>query len=465
MPTMKTRYLFFSLTLVTSILVAVPARAQEAPPAGGEPRDFVVPSGTSFQLSNGLRATLTPYGVLPKVSVLASIRVGNINESDDEVWLADLTGSLMQEGTAEKDAKAVAREAADMGGSLNIGTGLDQSTVGGNVLSEFGPDLVRLIAEVVRNPAFPDSELSRLKRDMVRNISISQSQPGTKALVKFREVLHGDHPYGRIFPDAEMVEGFTTEAVRAFYEANYGAARTHIYVAGMFDVGEMEQAIREYFGDWTEGPQPLIDIPTTSTQRAVHIVDVPGAVQSNVYIGLPVIDPSHEDFIALTVTNSLLGGSFASRITSNIREDKGYTYSPFSTLSGRYRDAYWAEVAAITTEVTGAALREIFLEIDRLQAEPPSAEELEGIQNYLAGTFVLQNSSPGGIIGQLIHLDLHGLPDDYLNTYVQKVYAVTPAEVQRVASEYLRDEDMVIVIAGDRAAIEAQVAGLGRLAP
>jgi predicted Zn-dependent peptidase len=371
----------------------------------------------------------------------------------------------MQEGTAEKDAKAVAREAADMGGSLNIGTGLDQSTVGGNVLSEFGPDLVRLIAEVVRNPAFPDSELSRLKRDMVRNISISQSQPGTKALVKFREVLHGDHPYGRIFPDAEMVEGFTTEAVRAFYEANYGAARTHIYVAGMFDVGEMEQAIREYFGDWTEGPQPLIDIPTTSTQRAVHIVDVPGAVQSNVYIGLPVIDPSHEDFIALTVTNSLLGGSFASRITSNIREDKGYTYSPFSTLSGRYRDAYWAEVAAITTEVTGAALREIFLEIDRLQAEPPSAEELEGIRNYLAGTFVLQNSSPGGIIGQLIHLDLHGLPDDYLNTYVQKVYAVTPAEVQRVASEYLRDEDMVIIIAGDRAAIEAQVAGLGRLAP
>jgi len=167
--------------------------------------------------------------------------------------------------------------------------------------------------------------------------------------------------------------------------------------------------------------------------------------------------------VALQVTNALLGGSFASRITSNIREDKGYTYSPYSTVSARYRDAYWAEIAAVTTSVTGPAIQEIFNEIERLRAEPPSPDELEGIQNYLAGTFVLQNSSRSGIIGQLAFLDLHGLDDDYLGTYVQRVYAVTPEEVQRIAQTYLNPEDMVIVIAGDVAQIRDQVDDFGPL--
>ena len=128
-------------------------------------------------------------------------------------------------------------------------------------------------------------------------------------------------------------------------------------------------------------------------------------MQSTVIIGVPTVDPTHADFIPMTVMDALLGGAFASRITKNIREDKGYTYSPYSELSTRYRDAYWAENADVTTAVTGPSIKEIFAEIDRLQAEPPSAEELKGIQNYLAGTYVLQNSSRAGITGQL---ELHG---------------------------------------------------------
>ena len=137
--------------------------------------------------------------------------------------------------------------------------------------------------------------------------------------------------------------------------------------------------------------------------------------------------------MAAQVTNALLGGSFGSRITRNIRENKGYTYSPGSSLSSRVGDAYWAESADVVTQHTGASLREIFLEIERLRSEPPSAEELRGIQNFLAGTFVLQNSTPGGIIGQLRFMDLHGLERSYLENYVRNVYAVTPADVQRVA--------------------------------
>jgi predicted Zn-dependent peptidase len=173
---------------------------------------------------------------------------------------------------------------------------------------------------------------------------------------------------------------------------------------------------------------------------------------------MPVADPSSPDWIPQSVMNALLGGSFASRITSNIREQKGYTYSPFSQVSARYRDAYWVETADVTTKDTGASIKEILAEIKRLQSEPPSETELKGIQNYLAGTFVLQNSSRAGIIGQLHFVDQHGLPADYLNTYVSRVYAVTPQQVQRMAAKYIRPDKATIVVVGDTKVIADQVA-------
>ena len=193
----------------------------------------------------------------------------------------------------------------------------------------------------------------------------------------------------------------------------------------------------------------------------MHLIDRPGAPQSTILLGVPAIDPSHEDFVALTVMDALLGGAFASRITKNIREDKGYTYSPYSELSTRYRDTYWAQNADVTTAQTGLSLKEIFAEIDRLQKDPPRGQELRGIQNYLAGTYVLQNSSRGGITAQLQYVDLHGLPPTYPNEYVKQVYAVTPQKVTEVANKYLRDDQATIVVVGDRKAIEEQLKPFG----
>ena len=159
--------------------------------------------------------------------------------------------------------------------------------------------------------------------------------------------------------------------------------------------------------------------------------------------------------------NVLLGGSFGSRITSNIREQKGYTYSPSSQLSSRYRDAYWVEVADVTTNVTGPAIKEVIGEIDRLQADPPSDQELKGFQNYRAGVFILQNSSRAGIIGQLEFVDLHHLPPDYLNDYVARVYAVTPQQVQEAATKYIQDDKATIVVVGDKKVVQEQVKEFG----
>jgi predicted Zn-dependent peptidase len=284
-------------------------------------------------------------------------------------------------------------------------------------------------------------------------------------LEKFRKVLYGDHPYGRVLPTRDMLASYSIDDVSMFYRENFGAARTHLFIAGVFDAKDVEKAVRETFSGWARGSAPLIHVPTPASTRSVHIVDRPTASQSTIYLGIPVIDPSSPDWIPMQVMNALLGGSFTSRITSNIRENKGYTYSPYSDVSARYRDAYWVESADVSTEVTGASLKEIFAEITRLRNEAPPEEELKAIQNYLAGIFVLRNSAPGMIIGLLSFMDLHGLPDEFLATYIKNVHAVTPAQVQELAKKYIRPESITIVIAGDRKKIEKQVAPYGPILP
>ncbi|HKY60451.1 MAG TPA: pitrilysin family protein [Gemmatimonadota bacterium] len=452
--------------IAVTLLAAVPALAQEdreVPPEGGEPRDFRLPETRSFTLDNGMEVTLAPYGWLPKATVQLVVRSGNVNEAEEQVWLADLTGDLMMEGTASRTGRQIAEDAARIGGSVDVSVGPDETTVGGDALSEYATDLVALVADIARNPAFPATELDRLVADRVRQLSIARSQPQQIALERFRALMYPGHPYGRIFPTQAMLEGYTIEDARAFHGMNWGAARAHLYVSGRFDEAAVESAAREAFGDWGAGPAPVVDVPEPVSERKIVLIDRPGAVQSTVYLGLPVLDPSDPDWIPQGVMNSLLGGSFNSRITTNIRETRGYTYSPFSQVSARFKDAYWVEVADVTTDVTGASLKEIFHEIDRLQAEPPPEEELQGIQNYMAGTFVLTNSSPSGIINVLRFLDLHGLDRGYLTDYVQNVYAVTPEEVSGIAREVLDDERMLIVIAGDVAVITDQVRPYGEI--
>jgi predicted Zn-dependent peptidase len=340
---------------------------------------------------------------------------------------------------------------------------MDQTTIGGSVLSEFAPKMTALVADVAINPALPDSELQRIKDNGLRELAVTLTQPQPLALQKFRAVLYPDHPYGRVFPTPEMVKGFTIANVRSFYEANFGAGRAHLYVVGRFDAAKVEAALRDSFGSWKRGAAAQPPTPHSSSTRAVYLIDRPNAPQSTLLIGLPVAGPTNPDYVPLLVTNALLGGSFASRITSNIREQKGYTYSPFSNVSSRYHDSYWAEQADVTTKFTGPSIKEILGEVERLRGAAPSDSELTGIQNYLAGTFVLQNSTRGGIISQLSFINLQGLSDGYLTGWVRRVRAVTPAQVQQMTQKYLDPSRMTIVVVGDEKIVGDQVKEFGKV--
>ena len=453
---MSTLKYFFIIIFIG--IVAFPVLGQkQTPPPGGKPKDFVLPEKKVSQLKNGLKSTMVQYGSIPKVTVNLIIKTGNVNEGPNEVWLADLTGELMKEGTTTMDFKTISRKVAAMGGEINVGVGSDQTTISGSVLSEFAPELIKIMADVVMNPALPASEIERLKGDLKRQLSVQKSQPQSQAIESFNSIIYKDHPYGRTFPTQAMLDSYTIDMVKGFYEKNFGAKRAVIYVVGKFDQAAAQKSVEESFNAWKEGPEPNYPPVTPTKSSEISMIDRSDAPQTTIILGLPTIAPQHADYVALQVTNSLLGGSFGSRITSNIRENKGYTYSPFSTIQNHKNTSVWYEQADVTSEHTGAALQEIAKEVKTLQTEPPPKAELEGIQNYMAGVFVLQNSTPAGIINQLNFIDNQGLSDSYLTDRVKNIYGVTPEKVSAMAKEHFKYEDMTLVLVGDKKLLQKQI--------
>ena len=445
---MKNKILSLFLLLFVAV---VPAFAQkQEPPEGGKPKDFNVPPKNTKTLKNGLGAVLVQYGETPKVTISAIVKTGNLHEGPQETWLADLTGDMLREGAAGMDFQTIAKKAAGMGGEISISVSRTETSVSIAVLSEFVPQAIQLVSDVLTRPTFPASEVDRLINDLKRELNVAKTVPQNQASEKFVALVFPDQPYSRMFPTEAMLDSFDLAKIKGFYDANFGAKRTKIYVVGKFPEGPAMQAIEKAFSSWREGPAVKYPEAKPSTKKQTGTIERAEAPQTTIIIGLPVIPPAHPDYTALRVTNALLAGSFGSRITSNIREDKGYTYSPSGVLQPGVGIAVWYELADVTSEHTSAALKEIEKEIVRLQTEPPTAEELKGIQNYVAGVFVLQNSSHSGIISQLHFQDLHGLPDDFLSTFVQKVHSVTPQQVQELVKTHIDPSKMTLVLVGDK---------------
>jgi predicted Zn-dependent peptidase len=436
---------------------SAPPPAQQKPPAAGAPKDFVLPTARRFTLANGLPVTMVPFGQVPKATIRLVVAAGNVFEGKDEVWLADLTGNLMREGTTSQSADVVAQTFAGMGGELGISVGPDTTSITTEVLSERAADAVRLLADVAQRPRLPESELERVKGNLLRNLAIQKSSPQAIAQERFSKLIYGEHPYGRVFPSESGLKGYTLEQVRTFQKDHYGAARARLYVAGVFEAAAVEAAIKQSFEGWAGAKASEPPAVPASAGRQFAMIDRADAPQSTLMLGLRVPTASHKDWVALEITDAILGGAFASRITANIRELKGYAYSPFSTLESHPGLASWFETADVTTSATGASLKEIYFEIDRLRKEAPSAAELQGMKNNLAGLFIMQNASRAGVISRLNFADTHKLGPDYLSSYVKRLMAVTPEDVHRIANEYLTPDKMSLVVVGDEKTVKSQV--------
>ncbi|MDX1314682.1 MAG: insulinase family protein, partial [Eudoraea sp.] len=218
---MKARYIIL-LALILSPIGALMGQEKELPPQGGTPKNFTLPAKEVVEFDNGLKLVMVPYGAIPKASIRISIKTGNINENEDQVWLCDLLTDLMQEGSTNRSAQQIADEIAGMGGNLNIGVGAHTTSLSASVLYEFAPDAINLMADVLRNPKWPESEMERLKSDMKRSLAVQLSRPRAQAMRDFYATLYPDHPYGRVYPSDEQIDGYTVADIQEFYDTHFG---------------------------------------------------------------------------------------------------------------------------------------------------------------------------------------------------------------------------------------------------
>jgi len=447
-------------SLLALLALVVSAHADERPtvkPPTSVPR----PESRDFTLDNGLAVTVISFGDLPKVTVRLVFHAGNVDEAEGQTWLADLTGELLQLGTEKLDAVAMARMVAGWGGEIGVNVGLDSIAIGGTVLGEHAPGLIGLLSDLVQRPRFPASDLPRVKGDLIRLLTIAKSQPGSIANAKLASVMYPRQAYGRYFPTEEALRGYTLEQARAFFDQNLHAGRAHLYVSGRFEAAAVEPAVRAAVADWRGGPPAPPRKAKPVSTRVIYFVDRPGAVQSTLRIAIPVTQANHPDYVPLRVMNALLGGSFSSRITANIREQKGYTYSPNSQVSIRDGDAYWVQNADVTSTATGPAIREILKEIDRLRQETPPQQEVSAIEMATIGGHLIQLGSRDGVLAWERFIDFYGLPEGF--DLVRQVQAVGPADIQRMAKKYLDPKRLTIVVVGDAKTVLPQLRGIARV--
>ncbi|HUL34236.1 MAG TPA: pitrilysin family protein [Candidatus Eisenbacteria bacterium] len=444
------------------------SRAPEMPtlvPALSAERPVTWPRRTRARLANGLEIVLAEAHSIPKFHGELYFRAGNAQVSDRSTGLAEMTSTVVRTGTSKRASRQLEEDLRRLGADLGSSAGQDTSAIGFAGLSEFAEPLLQLVNELAREASFPENEFERERRQKLEEVKLERTSPGFLAGERLRKILFGAHPYAQISPSETQVAAYQRGDLQAVYREIYTPENGLLMLVGDFNPQAMLKLIEKTFGDWAgKKPAPKdFPAPPKPRGRRVHLVHNPGSVQTQILVGCHAITRKHPDWIRLGLTNSLYGGAFNSRLVMNIREDKGYTYSPRSSVHPLRHHGFFSVSAAVRNDVVAASLTEIFYEIDKLRSVPVPEAELADAQNYLTGVFSLGLASQEGLLSQFSTVELNELPADYLETYRDNVRAVTPADLMAMARKYFDSPNMQIVIVGDRAQLADQAALFGDL--
>lgn len=434
-------------------------------PALAPERQVTWPKRQKTRLANGLEVILVESHAIPKFHGELFFRSGNVAAIDRGPGLAEMTATVVRTGTAKRASRQIEEDLRRLGADLSSGAGSDTSAISFAGLSEFAEPLLVMVNELAREASFPEGEFERERRQKLEEVKLSRTEPGFLAGERFRKVLFSDHPYAVVSPSEEQVAAYKRGDLLGIYRDFYTPENALLLLVGDFQPGEMLASVEKVFGSWRgKAPAPVATVtPPVPRGRAVYLVHVPGAVQTQILAGCPAVTRKHPDWVRLGLTNSLYGGAFNSRLVMNIREDKGYTYSPRSGVTPLRHYGYFSVSAAVRNDVVAASLTEIFYEMDKLRSVLVPEGELADAKNYLSGVFSMGLATQGGLLGQIAVVALNELPDDYLETYRQKVRALTPADLLETARKYLDSANLQIVVVGDRTQVESQAALFGPL--
>jgi len=446
-----------SLLAVQSIATAQGTFDRSKPPELGPPPQVSLPPITTRQLPNGLRLMIVEQHELPLADFVLLVGSGSTADPATKPGIANLLSAMLREGTATRKSLEIADQIAFLGIRLSPTSSWESSTLSLHTPTAQLDSALALFADVALHPSFPANEFERVRKTQLTELLQLRDQGAAIASIAFPAIIYGSaHPYGAPAQGTEAsVKALTTGDLQSYYQANFRPNNATLIVVGDVTPAQVEQKINALFGGWQRADIPQINYsePPKSGTTTIYLIDKPGAAQSSFRIGAVGVPRSTQDYFALTVMNTILGGSFTSRLNQNLRETRGYTYGAGSRFDMRRAAGPFLASAEIVTAKSDSALLEFMKELNGIRQLVPPAE-LSRAKRYLQLQLPGNFETTQQIAAALVPVALYGLPLDYYNNYVQNIEGVTQAEVARVAQQYISPGSLAVVIVGDRKTIE-----------
>jgi zinc protease len=428
---------------------------RRSPPAPAPAHALAVPVPKSFQLPNGLTVLLNERSGLPIAAATLTVNTGSSGNPADKPGLANFTAAMLDEGTSSRTALQIADEAAQLGANLTTSSGADATQISTATLSRTFPQMLALIADVVRNPSFPLEEIERQRASRLAQIVQQRDNPNAIASAVTAAALYGPtHPLGYVEIGTEASNtAMTADDMRAFWSKNFVPNNAALVVSGRISEAELRPLVEKLFGDWERGtPTRNPTAAPSTTDARVVLVDTPGAPQSQVRAVSMAAPRATPDFEAMQVLNELFGGLFSSRINLNLREEHGYTYGARSQFVYRRTPGFLVIQSGVRTDVTAPALSEIAREISRMR-EGATAEELTLAKDSIVRSLPAEFETSSRATATTSNLFVYDLPLNYYAHAQARYSAVTSAQVAAAAQKYIVLDKTVFIVIGDRAKI------------
>jgi zinc protease len=442
-----------------------PPVPEQKPRPEGDPRPEIdaqrpaqVPNLERFTLSNGLKVVFTRDSRLPLLEARLTIPAGRVSERPGEDGLSAAVSELLLQGAEGKDARALSAGFAALGWKLDVSRGLETLSIDAAGLSRNSASFFKELALVLAKPTFPEDEVALWKENKVEEMKISRSKPDFMASERMKAELFGaEHPYGKPALNDAQIQAITREKTAAFARRALAAGGATLVLAGDADVAKLRESLEIAFSGWTgsASEQPVVPALPARGDARLALVDRPGSKQANLTVSQTMdIQPNDPDFLAFKVMNQILGGSATSRLFVNLRVEKGYTYGSYSSAQALERGVLWTATAETRNEVAAPALNEMRKEISRMRDELVTDQALGAVKRYLAGLFLLKLSSIDYQADSLSAYERSKQSAEReMASYLERLNALTPEDIRRVARKYLDPSKMVTVVVGDEAAL------------
>jgi len=437
-------------------------------PVNKEVLKVKLPRAQEATLKNGLRVILLESHKVPTFNMQLVVLSGGLSDKPDYRGLATFTAALLREGTSKRSSKDIAEQVDALGATLTANSGLSSMTsvVNTSGLVENLDQTLDLFADVIRNPTFPQPEVDKYKTRTLAQLQFQRSIPQFLAAEQFQRAIYGaDHPASLVAPPAESLKKLTSKDLAEFHATYYRPNNAIIAIVGDVTIKEILPKLEKAFGDWEKGTVPATTIPAApaQTDSRIYLIDRPGSVQTVIQLGTLGIERTSPDYFPVLLADRVLGGGPSGRLFMNLREDKGYTYGAYSNFGGSKFKGTWISSSEVRTDVTEGAMKEFMYELNRMRNEPVTAEELDNAKRAIIGNFALSLEQPQALLQNIITQKLYNLPADYWDTYPQKVSAITTADVQRAAKQYIDLGHLQVVAVGDAAKAREVLAKYGKV--